>query len=315
MARRSQKIQKDPESLRVCLLELINNFGDELLRDDLREKVVALVPSFHALRDLGSALNPKGVSESASSRIILYLLEYSGKVIKGDELMVVSGIGEWARRVRELRVQEGWSIVTGVTASEMVKVGDLDLVTLGVDSLKVDDYILLNEVQDREAAHRWGTANSIRKKKIAVKEKLLEFLTKNVGRTVTGEELRYVASGSTEWARRVRELRTEEGWSIVTRTTGRPDLPIGSYVLEDTNQTPPHDRKIPDEVRAVVLVRDAYKCRSCNWDHSMWNPSDPRHLELHHVVHHAKGGQNSVENLITLCTICHHAIHRKEKFD
>lgn len=315
MARRSQKLGNDPESLRARLLELISNFEHELNNGDLRGRVIALVPTFHALRDLGSSLIPKADAASARDRIIFYLLTYPRKVIKGDELMVVSGIGEWARRVRELRVEQGWSIVTGVTAEEMVKAGDLDLAMLGVQSLMVDDYVLLDESQDRDAAFRWNSANTIRKKKLGVKDKLLEFLQSNVGRAVTGEELRYVADGSTEWARRVRELRTEEGWSIATRTTGRPDLSIGAYVLEDMNQTPPHDRKIPDDVRGAVLVRDRYECQHCKWNHSMWNASDPRHLELHHVVHHVQGGQNSVDNLITLCTVCHHKVHRKLKAD
>ncbi|WP_248914538.1 HNH endonuclease [Pseudomonas moorei] len=315
MARRSGKLKDDPESLRLRLLELIKNFGHELNHGDLRARVIALVPTFHALRDLGSSLIPKSSAASARDRIILYLVTYPRKVIKGDELMVVSGIGEWARRVRELRVEQGWSIVTGVTAAEMVKAGDLDLDLLGVTSLMVDDYLLLDENQDRDAAFRWNNANTIRKLPLSVKDKLLKFLQKNVGRSVTGEELRYVAGNSTEWARRVRELRTEEGWSITTRTTGRPDLPIGAYVLEDLNQTPPHDRKIPDDVRGKVLIRDSYTCRHCPWNHDMWNASDPRHLELHHVVHHAKGGQNSVDNLITLCTVCHHKVHRKEKFE
>ena len=42
-------------------------------------------------------------------------------MIDGDELMVVSGIGEWAHRVRELRVQFGWWIYSGVTLQEMAE--------------------------------------------------------------------------------------------------------------------------------------------------------------------------------------------------
>lgn len=313
LARRSQKKQSDPESLRQHLLSLITDFEQELKYGDLRARVRSLVPTFYALRDLGSSLIPKTSAATARDRIILYLSTYPRTVIKGDELMVISGIGEWARRVRELRVEQGWSIVTGVTADEMVKAGDLDLALLGVASFKVDDYLLLDERQDRDAAFRWNSANAIRKTKVAVKDKLLGFLTANVGRPVTGEELRYVANGSTEWARRVRELRTEEGWSITTRATGRPDLPVGAYVLEDLHQTPVHDRKIPDPIRGEVLVRDNYQCQNCGWTHATWNASDPRHLELHHIVHHAKGGQNSAANLKTLCTICHHKIHREER--
>ena len=41
------------------------------------------------------------------------------------------------------------------------------------------------------------------------------------------------------------------------------------------------------------------------------NPSDPRHLELHHVKAHVKGGENTETNLTTLCNICHDDRHRK----
>lgn len=112
--------------------------------------------------------------------------------------MVVSGIGEWARRVRELRVQFGWSIVTGITAKEMLDEGDFSLSEFSGKKLRPDDYVLLDERQDKEAAYRWHTANDIRKKSIAVQDKLLEFLKANVGQPVTGEELRYVAKDKTE---------------------------------------------------------------------------------------------------------------------
>jgi len=49
------------------------------------------------------------------------------------------------------------------------------------------------------------------------------------------------------------------------------------------------------------------------WSHGEWNPSDPRHLELHHIEHHDKGGDDVAENLKTLCNVCHDVLHRKEK--
>jgi hypothetical protein len=144
-----------------------------------------------------------------------------------------------------------------------------------------------------------------------MKEKFLEFLLKNVGKEVTGEELRYLSGNKKEWARRVRELRTEHGWQIVTKATGRPDLPVGVYVLDSDRQAPEHDRVIPDAVRRKVLKRDGYKCTECGWHHGIWNQSDPRHLEAHHVEHHVAGGENTAENLITLCNICHDVAHKK----
>lgn len=311
MTRRSR--QKNPESLRRELIELLNDFEGELKTDHLRTKVCSLLPAYHLLRDLGSSLDVGASAGSARDRLILYLTRYPRQVILGDELMVVSGIGEWARRVRELRVEYGWNIVTSVTAKEMLAEGEIQLSDFGVENLRPDEYILLDETQDRDAAFRWKKANEIRKKKISVKDKILEFLIVNVGIPVTGEELRYVANDKTEWARRVRELRTEDGWAVATKNVGRPDLAIGAYVLEDTHQAPPHDRRIPDDIRRVVLVRDHYACRNCEWNHSKWNKADPRHLELHHQIHHAKGGENTEENLITLCTVCHDKVHRKEK--
>ena len=37
----------------------------------------------------------------------------------------------------------------------------------------------------------------------------------------------------------------------------------------------------------------------------------PRFLELHHKRHHVKGGNNSEDNLLTLCVKCHDDLHRK----
>ena len=206
------------------------------------------------------------------------------------------GIQEYARRVRELRVQFGWAIASGVTIKEMEADGDEEIPE-EYRAMKPSDYVLLNETQDRDAAHRWYVANSIRKERGSVRDKILKFLRANVGKGVTNEELRYVAGNKTEWARRVRELRTEFGWPIATKTTGRPELNVGIYILQADRQSPEHDRHIPDDIRREVLRRDGYKCQDCNWSHNEWNPSDPRHLELHHIKHHSKGGENVNDNL------------------
>jgi hypothetical protein len=189
----------------------------------------------------------------------------------------------------------------------MASEGELSI--KNVDSMGTDDYILLDEKQDRDAAYRWNKANEIRRKKISVQDKILEYFRFNVGKQITGEELRYVANNKSEWARRVRELRTEQGWPIATKTTGRPDLPVGVYVLSSDHQAPSHDRAIPDGVRKAVLKRDDYTCQKCGWRHAKWNPSDPRHLEAHHIKQHVHGGSNTEDNLLTLCNICHDKVH------
>lgn len=310
MARRSK--QSNPEQLRTKLVTLLQNFETELKKEDLRSQVIELVPAYQVLNDLGSSLITENLP-AARDRIIYYLKKYPLTVINGEELMVVAGISEWARRVRELRVQYGWSIITGVSALEMAKEGDLDIDGLNISDMAPNEYMLMNTEPDRDAAYRWNIANSIRKEKhIGVRDKLLKFLRANAGKPVTGEELRYVANDKSEWARRVRELRTEQGWPVITKQTGMPDLPVGTYLLELDRQAPVHDRRIPDAIRGAVLRRDHFTCQECGWTIDEYNRADPRILELHHKIHHAKGGDNTESNLITLCNICHDELHAKE---
>jgi hypothetical protein len=309
MPRRTKR--GDPEALRQNLVELLTNFREELATGNLRSKVLALIPAQHILFDMGASLMPHESLTAARDRILEYLRQYPRTVIHGDELMVVAGIGEWARRLRELRVQMGWSIINGVTAKEMAEVEEFSLPDVEADKMGPDHYILLKETQDKEAAHRWHLINTIRRKKTNMKDKFVEFLLQNIGTEVSGEELRYLSGNQKEWARRVRELRTDHGWQVVTKATGRPDLPVGVYVLASERQAPEQDRNIKDAVRKKVLNRDGYKCTECGWNHDMWNSSDPRHLEAHHVEHHAVGGANTAENLTTLCNICHDDAHRR----
>jgi len=298
-----------PEAVRQMVANMIMNFEVELRSGELRPKVLALVPIFQGLRDLGKALIPAQYASAARDRILYYFRQYPGTIINGDELLVVSGIQEYARRLRELRVQFGWSILSGVTIKEMCEVEELPDQLM---SMRPNEYVLLSAEEDRDATHRWNVANTIRKERGSVRDKILKYLRANVGRGVTNEELRYVAGDKTEWARRVRELRTEHGWPIATKTTGRPDLGVGVYMLQSDRQSPKHDRSIPDDVRREVLRRYGYKCESCGWSHDEWNPSDPRHLELHHITHHVNGGTNVKENLKALCTVCHDKEHREE---
>jgi hypothetical protein len=296
---------------------LLDNFLEKLDDADLRDQVRSLVPVFESLRGLGKGLIPSDLASSARDRILVYLRRYPLQVIEGDELLVVAGIGEWARRLRELRVQFGWSICSGVTFKDMaedepeVAAGLAEILGTDPRRLKPDQYVLVNAAEDREAAHRWNLLNTIRKKKgLGVKARLIEYMRANVGSAVSIEELRYLANDKSEWARRMRELRTEDGWPIYTRMQGRTDLPVGTYVLDEDKQAPEHDRRIPDDVRIEVLTRDNFACRVCGWTRAQLDPADPRKfLELHHRTAHADKGENSVDNLVTLCNVHHDQVH------
>ncbi|MEM6898562.1 MAG: HNH endonuclease signature motif containing protein [Pseudomonadota bacterium] len=315
MARRSQAARDFPKQVDE-IKSLLDTFLQRIQSDDLRQQVVSLIPAVHALRDLGSGLILGDDAKSARDRILAYLRRYPRTVIDGDELAVVSGIGEWARRTRELRVEYGWSIYTGATLNdfaldepEILRHLQGELGT-NLTNLKTNQYVLMREEQDREAALRWNELNSIRKKPLSVKAKLLEYLRLNAGRVVTGEELRYLAGDAKEWARRTLELRTEDGWPVYTMMQGRPDLAVGEYILEEDRQAEEHDRRIPDSVRIKVLERDGFRCTLCGWKRDDLDPADPRKfLELHHLLEHAKGGENVVDNLITLCNVHHDDVH------
>ena len=132
----------------------------------------------------------------------------------------------------------------------------------------------------------------------------------NICEVITTEELAYVSNNARQYARRIRELRTEEGYAIATQFTGRPDLKMGEYVLESSDRiAQPHDRQIPFDVQKKVYERDENQCRLCSWNHSKWKRNDAGILELHHVEYHANGGQNNTDNLIVLCSKCHDNLH------
>lgn len=138
---------------------------------------------------------------------------------------------------------------------------------------------------------------------------MLRYLRENVGQVLTSEELAYVARAS-EFGRRIRELRTEEGYAIATRFTGRPDLGMGEYILEALDRiAQPHDRRVPFAVQRAIYDRAANACEICGWSRERWTRDDPRILELHHLEEHAAGGHNAPENLIVLCSRCHDDVH------
>lgn len=299
MARRIRVASVD--SLITEIDHKLNQLKLELKGLTLRQKVQQLVELQFQSRCLGvSVVAADGLSPTAAiERIQGYLQRYVGVVIEGAELDIVSGISEYARRIRELRVERGFRILTGASPDEESGV-----------RLKSDQYMLTSGKVDSDLARRWHVANRIRKGKVGAKAKILQFLKENVGQVVTTEELAYVSGDRTEFGRRTRELRTEEGYAIATRFTGRPDLNAGEYVLLSLERVAEvHDRHIPSEVQREVYERDRSTCQQCGWNMAKWTTSDSRILELHHLTEHAARGTNTSDNLIVLCSYCHDEVH------
>lgn len=137
------------------------------------------------------------------------------------------------------------------------------------------------------------------------KAKLRAYLLEHVGEVLDSNTLRDVA-GTSEWGRRVRELRNQEGMNILTHND-RSDLKPGQYVLVDLKPLPAFDRAISKEVRAYVLDRNGFTCQMCGAVAGEPHPYDPtRKTRLHigHIVDKSLGGSDDPSNLRALCSVC-----------
>lgn len=136
--------------------------------------------------------------------------------------------------------------------------------------------------------------------------KLRAHFLANIGRVMDSDELRAVADNQSEWARRVRELRTEEGYQILTHND-RSELKPGQYLLENPKPQPAFERAISKETRAFVLDRNGFTCQMCGAVAGEPHPYDPsRKTRLHigHIIDKSKGGSDDASNLKAICSVC-----------
>jgi hypothetical protein len=54
------------------------------------------------------------------------------------------------------------------------------------------------------------------------------------------------------------------------------------------------------DISTACFTRDGWHCQSCN---------SSQGLHPHHIKYKSHGGPDELENLITLCWICHGAVH------
>ena len=213
-----------------------------------------------------------------------------GDEVHGEELSALGGIGEWARRLRELRVEYGYDI----------------------EHLGSGYYKLHSAEPDTESAERWRIANKTRNSGGSAKARVDSYLRANVGRVVRRDQIDYVAKNVKEGTRRLRELRDEEGWPILSQID-EPSLRVGEYLLlsvDPADFKDPHQRYYPDAVRKAVFERDDYRCQDCgrNRDDALREGDIRFFLEVDHVVGVADPADLTDEersNLDNLRTLCH----------
>lgn len=136
--------------------------------------------------------------------------------------------------------------------------------------------------------------------------KLRAHFLANIGRIMNSEELRIVADNQSEWARRVRELRTEEGYLILTHND-RSELKPGQYLLETAKPQPAFERAISKETRAYVLDRNGFTCQMCGAVAGEPHPYDSTRktrLHLGHIIDKSMGGTDDPSNLRAICSVC-----------
>jgi hypothetical protein len=144
--------------------------------------------------------------------------------------------------------------------------------------------------------------------KPGAKEKIRQFFLANIGKIVTSIQVRDAAGiGVSEWARRLRELREDEKWPILSHNDSA-DLKPGQYLLKEA---PPEksplrfSRRISAKLRAEVLDRNGFTCQMCGLSPGD-DPSTGRKVRLHigHIKDKSLGGKDELMNLRSLCSTC-----------
>lgn len=142
-------------------------------------------------------------------------------------------------------------------------------------------------------------------KRDAARTKLREYFVANVGKVIKSKTLQEVA-GISDYQRRIRELRRDEGYRIRTHRD-RSELKTDEYVLESLERDPVAVGGIDAATRVLVLRRDGYTCQVCGAGAGEPHPTDPRkktRLQVDHIVPRSEGGTNDADNLRTLCSVC-----------
>lgn len=140
---------------------------------------------------------------------------------------------------------------------------------------------------------------------MGARDKIREYFIANVGKIIMTKQIRKVA-GISEYARRIRELRDEEGYQILSHND-RADLKPGQYILEALERRPVVARNINPQLRNEILERNGYTCQRCGngpGDADPFSPGRKIRLHIDHILPISQGGTDTKENLRVLCSAC-----------
>ena len=146
--------------------------------------------------------------------------------------------------------------------------------------------------------------------RLGSRRKILTYVLGNIGRVLNSDEIRQASGNVSEWARRLRELRDEEGYQILTHRD-RADLKPGQYLMLTDERRPVVPRGISKETRAWVFERNGYTCQMCGLGAGDPDPYDPARkvrLTLGHIIDKSLGGRDIPDNLRAVCTNCNEGL-------
>lgn len=140
---------------------------------------------------------------------------------------------------------------------------------------------------------------------MGARDRIRDFFIRNVGKVVTTNEIKEIARIS-EYARRIRELRDEEGFQIKSHVD-LDFLKPGEYLLETLERKPVISRTISAQLRNEILERNGFTCQRCGagpGDPDPFNPDRKVRLHIDHIIPKSQGGSDDKDNLIVLCSAC-----------
>ena len=223
---------------------------------------------------------------SAQQRMIEYLRARVGEEVPAAALGGVSCIWEWARRTRELDVEQGFEIKVGAK-----------------DGIANDCYMLAADDADGERAELWRLRNRIRQLPGSAQGRMLELLRARFPNAVYRDDLDYVAKIRSR-DRRKRDLE-EMGWRISSWEID-PLLEHGWYRLDSLDIGPPRARESL-KLREGILRAADFTCGRCGYQRAKGGES--RQLQVHHRRFLREGGNDDLDNLMVVCRPCHAGIH------
>lgn len=142
------------------------------------------------------------------------------------------------------------------------------------------------------------------------KQLILEFFLQNIGKVLESKDIQKASGGAVEWARRVRELRNEDGYQILSHKD-RASLKPNQYLMETIERVPAFTRGISKETRAWVLERNGYTCQMCGvaaGDPDPFGGNRTVRLTIGHIIDKSKGGEDTPHNLRAVCTNCNEGL-------